>query len=412
MASDVENPLAREGGGVPAAGLGPDRRGFLASLWGGMLGVGGLAGGLDRGGLGVARGDEGAVAADRRMIVRTERPLNLESPSAALDSFLTPNEGFFVRSHHGAPAVGLRTWEVVVEGLVDRPLKLSLADLEAMDATTIPAVLQCAGNGRGLFRPRMPGLTWERGAVGHAEWAGVRLAALLERAGVKPEAAHVHFIGGDVPPTTKAPPFTRSIPLARALADDSLIALKMNGEPLPVLHGGPARLVVPGWAANNWSKWVRRIVVSAEEAQTFYMKTGYRIPREPVPPGVNPDPASLVPVEWMNVKSLITSPDPDASLPLGPREVRGVAWTGEGHVVKVEVSTVQDPTWREAELLDEPRQGSWRRFKLAWTPPAAGSYTLQARATDSRGEIQPEVSPWNKSGYLWNGYDRIPCVVS
>ncbi|WP_165252678.1 sulfite oxidase [Paludisphaera soli] len=346
------------------------------------------------------------------MIVRTERPLNLESPSAALDSFLTPNDAFFVRSHHGAPAVGLRPWEVVVEGLVDRPLKLSLAELGAMEPTTVPAVLQCAGNGRGLFRPRMPGLVWERGAVGHAEWSGVRLAALLEKAGVKPEAAHLHFIGGDVPPTTKAPPFIRSIPLARAQADDVLIALKMNGEPLPVLHGGPARLVVPGWGGNAWIKWVRRIVVSAEEAQTFYMQTGYRIPREPVPPGQTPDPKSLVPVEWMNVKSLITSPDLGATAPLGPIEVRGVAWTGEGHVVKVEVSTVEDPTWREAELLDEPRQGSWRRFKIAWTPPAAGSYTLQARATDSKSQVQPEVPPWNKSGYLWNGYDRVPCVVS
>ncbi len=346
------------------------------------------------------------------MIVRTERPLNLESASPSLDSWLTPIDEFFVRSHHGAPAVDLSPWEISVEGLVDRPLKLSLKDLEAVESTTRFGVLQCAGNGRSLYRPRMPGITWERGAVGHAEWAGVQLAQLLKDAGVKPEAAHVHFVGGDVPPNPKTPAFLRSIPLDRAQDPDTLIALRMNGELLPVLHGGPARLVVPGWAANNWSKWVRKIVVSAQEAPGVYMQSGYRMARHPVAPGVNPDPSDLVPVTWMNVKSLITSPSPDAALGLGRHEVRGVAWTGKGHVVKVEVSSDQDPTWRVAELIGEPRQGSWRQFKIAWDAPSRGKYVLRARATDSEGEVQPEVSPWNKSGYLWNGYDQVACLIS
>ncbi|WP_165068921.1 sulfite oxidase [Paludisphaera rhizosphaerae] len=384
-----------------------DRRGFLGAVWGGALAAGGLNRTTDASTL----ADESPAGPDRRMIVRTERPLNLESPSPALDSFLTPNAEFFVRSHHGAPAVGLRPWEVVVEGLVEKPLTLSLEDLAGLKTITVPAVLQCAGNGRALFRPRMPGQAWERGAVGHAEWSGVRLADLLEKAGVKSDAAHVHMVGGDVPPNPKSPAFVRSLPLDRARAEDVILALTMNGEPLPILHGGPARVVVPGWGGNCWSKWIRKLVVSAEEAQSFYMKAGYRIPRTPVPPGTNPPPSDLIPVQWMNVKSLITSPDIGGKVGRGPVEVRGVAWTGEGHVVKVEVATVQDPTWREAELLDAPRQGSWRRFKLVWTPPAAGSFTLQARATDSQGEVQPETPPWNKSGYLWNGYDRVSCTV-
>lgn len=385
-----------------------DRRGFLGAVWGGMVAVGAAGRAVET----PARAGEPGAGPDRRMIVRTERPLNLESTSSSLDSFYTPNAEFFVRSHHGAPAIGLRPWTVEVEGLVERPLTLGLDDLAAFDKAEVPGVLQCAGNGRALFRPRMPGLAWERGAVGHAAWGGVRLATLLEKAGVKPEAAHVHFIGGDVPPTPKAPAFIRSLPLARATAEDTILALSMNGEPLPILHGGPARVVVPGWCANSWSKWVRKIVVAAEEASSFYMKSGYRMPRKPVPPGVNPPPEEMAPVEWMNVKSLITWPGPGASLAKGPQEIRGVAWTGEGHVVKVEVSTVQDPAWREAELLDEPRQGSWRRFKLAWTPPAAGDFTLLARATDSKGDVQPETPPWNKSGYLWNGYDRVACTIS
>jgi len=409
MVSVPEDRRADDSARPPA---GSDRREFLGRAVGACLGAGAVAGGLFHGGPAAAQEADGEKAG--RLIVRTLRPVNLESAPATLDSFLTPNDEFFIRSHHGAPTVNAETWEISVEGLVDRPLKWSIKDLEAMEPTTRSGVLQCAGNGRANFSPKVPGLLWQRGAVGQAEWAGIQLGRLLEEAGVKPEAAHVHFIGGDVPPTPKTPAFVRSIPIDRARHDDTLIALKMNGEPLPVLHGGPARIVVPGWAANNWSKWIRKLVVSTEEAPGVYMQSGYRIPRTPVPPGVDPDPKDLVPVTWMNVKSLITSPGLDAQLKRGPIEIRGVAWTGEGHVVKVEVSTAAGPDaeWREAELEDEPRQGSWRRFKLAWEPPAPGEYVLRARATDSEGQVQPETSPWNKSGYLWNGYDQVACRVS
>ena len=153
-------------------------------------------------------------------------------------------------------------------------------------------------------------------------------------------------------------------------------------------------------------------VVSAEESPAFFMKTGYRIPRNPTPPGVNPDPRDLLPVTWMNVKSLISSPGVGETVANRPREVRGVAWTGKGHVTKVEFSTDREPAWRPAELIGEPVQGSWRRFRIAWTPPGPGPYVLLVRATDSEGRVQPETPPWNKSGYLWNGYDRVACVVS
>lgn len=392
---------------------GSDRREFLGQIAGAYLGAGALAGGLLPGG--TATAEEAAAGEEaRRLIVRSLRPLNLESPPASLDSFLTPNDEFFVRSHHGAPTVNAETWEISVDGLVDRPLTWSIKDLESMEPATLGGVLQCAGNGRSKFSPTIPGLLWDRGAVGHAEWTGVPLGRLLEEAGVKPEAAHVHLIGGDVTPTPKTPAFVRSIPVDRALSPDTLIAFKMNGEPMPTLHGGPMRVVIPGWTGNNWTKWIRKLVVSTEEAPGVYMRSGYRMPRTPVPPGVDPDPEDMVPVTWMNVKSLITSPGLDAELTRGPTEIRGVAWTGEGHVVKVEVSTGAGPDaeWREAELLDKPRQGSWRRFKIAWEPPAPGKYVLRARATDSEGQIQPETYPWNKSGYLWNAYDQVACQVS
>jgi sulfite oxidase len=382
-----------------------DRRAFLRTGCAGLV-----AGRLMAAGRVLA--EDAPRHADHRMIVRTERPLNLESPSASLDSWLTPIEEFFVRSHHGSPAVTADPWVVAVEGLVERPLSLGLDALQDVESTTRQAVLQCAGNGRSLFRPRMPGLPWERGAVGHAEWLGVSLEALLRKAGLKPGAAHVHLVGGDVPPSPKSPAFIRSIPIEEAIAAGALLAFRMNGEALPGLHGGPVRMVVPGWAANNWTKWIRKLVVSAEESSAFFMKTGYRLPRHPVPPGATPAPSDLVPVTWMNVKSLISRPGIGETVENGPQEVRGVAWTGKGHVTKVEFSTDRDPTWRVAELIGEPRQGSWRQFKIAWTPPAPGSYVLRVRATDSEGDVQPEKSPWNKSGYLWNGYDQVPCVVS
>ncbi len=348
---------------------------------------------------------------DTRLIVRTERPLNLESPTAAFDSWLTPIDQFFVRSHFGAPAVDLHPWELEIDGLVERPRGLSLAELNRYSQVTLPALLQCSGNGRTLFRPRIPGIGWERGAVGHAEWTGVRLADILNRAGIKPGAAHVQMIGADTPPSPKTPAFFRSIPLDQALAPDTLIALRMNGEPLPVLHGGPLRLVVPGWAGDNWLKWLRRIIVSVVEAPGFYMQTAYRLPKTPLPPGVTPKPADLLPMTWMNVKSLITWPRAESIVPLGRNEVRGIAWTGQGHVTAVDFTTDREPLWRPAKLIGEARQGSWRQFRVDWQAAAPGRYQIRVRATDSHGRVQPEITPWNRSGYLWNGYDQVACVV-
>jgi DMSO/TMAO reductase YedYZ molybdopterin-dependent catalytic subunit len=345
------------------------------------------------------------------MIVRTQRPLNLESPRAALDSWFTPNDRFFVRSHFGAPSVSLGPWEVEITGMVERSLKLSLDELFGRPQTSVPAVLQCAGNGRAHFQPRVPGVGWERGAVGHAEWSGVSLATLLDQAGVREGAAHVHFLGADAPPNPKMSAFVRSIPLARARVAGTVLALKMNDEALPVLHGGPVRLVVPGWSGNNWLKWIRRIVVSKDEAPGFYMQTAYRLPREPKPQGATVTPAEMEPVEWLNVKSLITSPLDQSAIDARAIEVCGIAFTGAGHVTSVEFSTDRDPRWQAAELAGDPREGSWRQFRMTWKPDAPGRYVLRVRATDSRGNVQPETPPWNKSGYLWNGFDRVACTV-
>jgi DMSO/TMAO reductase YedYZ molybdopterin-dependent catalytic subunit len=345
------------------------------------------------------------------LIVRSRRPLDLETPVTALDSWLTPNDQFFVRSHFGNPLVGQGSWRVAVGGLVERSLDLVLGNLKGLEQVTIPAVLQCSGNGRAFYRPRIPGLPWERGAVGHAEWSGVRLADVLAKAKVRDGAAHVHILGADGPPSPKTPAFLRSIPIARALDPSTLLATAMNGEPLPELHGGPVRLVVPGWAANHWLKWVRAITLAAEEAPGFYMQTGYRIPKKPSPPDAVLKPADLVPVTTLNVKSLITRPATGTRVSPGRFEVGGVAWTGEGHVTRVEVSTDRQPRWMEASLIDPPRAGSWRRWKFVWEGMSHGPVVVRARASDSSGATQPEASPWNKSGYLWNGIDHVSCEI-
>jgi DMSO/TMAO reductase YedYZ molybdopterin-dependent catalytic subunit len=358
-----------------------------------------------------AGGPVGNFADDRALIVRSQRPLNLESPIAALDQPLTPNALFFVRSHFGAPAVDLGPWLIDVAGLVDRPLRLGLDELMGFEHVQRRAVLQCAGNGRALFRPRVPGVPWERGAVGQAEWSGVRLADLLERAGLQAGAAHVHFIGGDGPPSPRTPAFIRSIPLDRAREPGTIVATEMNGEPLPVVHGGPLRLVIPGWAGNNWLKWIRRIVVAREEAPGFYMQTAYRLPRTTAKGANAPNLGPLDPLAWLNVKSLITWPRAGSVLPAQPVEIRGLAWTGRGQVDKVEVAAESGGAWQSAALIGEAEPGAWRLWRMTWQPKESRRYVLAARATDSLGDSQLETPAWNRSGYLWNGIDTVTCEI-
>jgi sulfite oxidase len=180
---------------------------------------------------------------------------------------------------------------------------------------------------------------------------------------------------------------------------------------LPVVHGGPVRLVVPGWAGNNWTKWVRRIIVSHDESPSFFMQTGYRMAPLPGTPGTATQPARPQPVTWMNVKSLITWPQAGQVLPARPVEVRGIAWTGQGHVTKLEVSFDGGGRWVEATLRDGPAVGSWRQWRLTWDAPGPGRHRVAARATDSMGQVQPKTPPWNKSGYLWNGIESVDCEV-
>jgi DMSO/TMAO reductase YedYZ molybdopterin-dependent catalytic subunit len=402
--NELSSPFPWEGS-APEGGRAMSRRLVLGRTAGGILALGGSLAAY------VSPGRGRAEASEAELIVRNSRPADLETPVTALDGRITPNRMFFVRSHLSTPAVGLGPWGLQVGGSVDHPRELSLDDLKGLEQVTVPGVLQCAGNGRAFFRPRLPGVQWERGAVGHAEWTGVRLSDLLAKAGLKRGVAHVHLLGADAPPSPKTPAYLRSIPIERALDPSTIVATAMNGEPLPFLHGGPIRLVVPGWTGNHWLKWLREITVSHEEAPGTYQQTSYRIPKAPAPPGAALKPSDLVPLTFMNVKSLITYPAEGAVLRPGRHEVRGVAWTGPGHVTSVEVATGSRGAWSAADVKGDERQGSWRTWIARWEASRPGTYTLRARATDSQGQTQPEVTPWNRSGYLWNGIDQVTCEV-
>jgi DMSO/TMAO reductase YedYZ molybdopterin-dependent catalytic subunit len=343
----------------------------------------------------------------RKLVVRSERPQDLETPVAAFTEEFTPNDVFFVRSHFGPPIIDAAKWRLRVEGLVEHPAELSMADLRKHTKAGLPSVLQCAGNGRALFRPRVAGAQWERGAVGQALWRGVRLSDLLQRAGVKPAARFVTFIPGDHPMAPTVPKFVRSIPIEKA-QDDVLLAWEMNGAPLSILHGAPLRAVVPGWAGDHWVKWLRGIRVSDAEDGGFYMQTAYKFPTEPIAPGAKP--ARVKTLTSIPVKSLIASPVEGSLVPAGQRVIQGVAFGGTGPIVGLEVSVDDGASWQKAQLDRMPARGAWQRWRYAWQAQP-GAYVLRARATDSAGEAQPREPQWNPGGYLYNAWDAVRCEV-
>ncbi len=374
------------------------RRDFLER--GALVALGGVV-------MGPAWAKVGSQRPPRSLVVRSLRPENLETPLEWLDRLVVPNDVFFVRSHFGVPTIDPDR-RVRIEGLTT--LELAPDDLETMPQTTLTAVLQCAGNGRALQEPRVPGVQWLHGAVGQATWTGVRLRDLLDRAGVVSGAAHVGFEGADLPPKPSVPLFHRSIPLERALDPTTIVALRMNGERLSHAHGAPFRLVVPGWSGNHWMKWLRTIRVQQKETPGFYMQTAYRLPRTPIEPGAVVRPEDTVPVTVFPVKSSIALPADGSRRPRGTQEVAGVAFSGLAPIARVEVSVDGGSSWREAALEGESGTGRWQVFRYRFRA-GPGPATAVARATDAQGNIQPERPSWNPSGYFWNAWHAVAWEV-
>lgn len=351
----------------------------------------------------------GRPAPERRLLQMNAYAPDAETPLDLLTTYVTPNDVFFVRHHWNANAPDPRTWRLAVDGDVERPLSLSLAELKRLPRATATCVLQCAGNGRAFFEPPIPGVQWRYGAVGNARWTGVRVRDLLEKAGLKAGAKHLHTAGADVPPG-KTPPFHRSLELEKAL-EDAIVAYEMNGEPLPPLHGAPARLVVPGWAGDHWMKWLSKLSPQADPQKGFYMDVGYRYPIHPGEPGVAVKPEEMRPVTELFVKSTITDA-PGRARAGSSVTVRGFALSGAPDIARVELTDDGGATWRPATLGREHDPYAWRLWSFRWVPKSAGKATLHARATDSRGSVQPREPVWNQSGYLWNGWHSVDVEVT
>ena len=375
----------------------------------------------------LAAGASSALAASARaaggplLDAVNQRPYDWGTPLDELNENLyTANRTFFIRSHMGPPLqIDEGAYRLRVDGLVKTPLALSLTDLKKMPRHEVPVVLQCAGNGRAFYGDAYPtashpaGAQWKYGGVGNARWAGVRVRDVLAAAGVDPSAKFATNEGLDDPLLATTPKFVRGIELGKIMDDDAIFAYEMNGESLPYYHGFPVRLIVPGWAGDHFVKWFSRMTLTDTLTTAFWTGTGYRYPNVLGEPGVGMPPDQMHPVTAINVKSILTSPVSGRSLSAGkPIVVSGFAWSGDGAIAsKVEISLDDGKSWTEARLGVSPGKYSWRQFTLPWTPQR-GSATISARATDTNGAVQPIASPWNPSGYLWNGIQRVELEVA
>ena len=336
-------------------------------------------------------------------IVRSEDPLNLEMPFSMLDSFITPTKSFYVRTHFPIPAIDKDKWWLHVEGEVEKQLAINYEELLELESLTVPVTLECAGNNRNFLEPKVKGVQWGLGAVGTAEWTGVPLSILLDRAALKPEAGEVILEGADggMLEDPKCPAgelkFARSVPLAKA-REDVLLAYKMNDADLPPEHGFPLRAIVPGRYAMASIKWLTRIIVTDRPFTGYYqtMDYAYWTRRGEI--------AQLVPLSEMQVKAEIARPSEGEIVAANSNvRVHGAAWTSDGEITKVELSTDGGATWNETKLVGESKPNAWRLWEFDWrTPSKPGRASLIARATDSNGRTQPAQRDLDRGTYMIN----------
>jgi sulfite oxidase len=352
------------------------------------------------------------VPGEDGMILRSFRFIDLETPVEYFNTWLTPVPHFFVRNHMYEPVqLDAHEWRLSIAGEVEKPITLSLADLAKLESHSVVNTLECAGNGRSLHRPQVPGVQWGKGAVSTARFSGPRLRDVLQRAAVKPTGKHVMFRGLDEVPG-KVPPFIRSIPIEKALDSDTLIATHMNGQPLTKHHGFPARTLVPGWVGAASCKWLTEIKLLDAEFVGNFMNPAYRFPNQPVKPGDAVKPEDTHPLTALSVKSVISGPADGTSVNSGKVMIHGAAWAGEADITKVDISVDGGTTWNPAKLGHEQAHYAWRLWTYDWKATKSGDYAILSRATDTQGRTQPATALWNPSGYLYNAADEVKIHVS
>jgi DMSO/TMAO reductase YedYZ molybdopterin-dependent catalytic subunit len=352
----------------------------------------------------------------RLMIGMTSRPPQLETPFSVFnDGPITPNDAFFVRYHlAGIPLeIDPDTFTVEVKGKVDKPLKLSLAELKRMPSVEIVAVNQCSGNSRGFFEPRVAGGQLGNGAMGNARWKGVSLKAVLDRAGVQKDARQVTFNGLDGPIVDKTPDFVKALDIDQARNGEVMLAYSMNGQDLPFLNGFPLRLVVPGYYGTYWVKHLSEITVIDSVFDGFWMKGAYRIPDNDcncTDPGTPPK--TTIPIGRLTVRSFITSVGDGAKVAAGqPVTLKGIAFDGGTGIKEVAVSTDDGKSWTPAKLGQDLGKYSFREWQLP-VKLAAGKHELKVRATSNGGQTQPMKPLWNPAGYLRNVVETVTVTAA
>ena len=340
-------------------------------------------------------------------IEHNDLPLALETLRSAYGQGpITAISQFFVRNNLPMPESQITTdrdrWAISVKGC-QQPVTLSLAELKALPTTTVGSVLQCSGNGRAFFPHAPSGSPWGVGAAGCALWTGVKLSTVFEYlGGVHAEARYITATGGEPLPEGIEPSSVaveRSVPIDKGL-DDCLLVWEMNGEPLPLVHGGPVRLLVPGYFGVNNVKWVRQLEASVDESGNKIQQSGYRM--RAIGERGN---ASHPSMYRMPVKSWLNGPGADGkALPPGRHQLFGVAFSGERGINHVDVSLDGGASWQRASLYG-PNLGpnAWRTFSLE-ADLSTGDYVLVSKATDMAGDSQPERFPSNHRGYGHNGW--------
>jgi DMSO/TMAO reductase YedYZ molybdopterin-dependent catalytic subunit len=355
-----------------------------------------------------------------KLVVIGEKPLVAETPESQLDDDTTPYEKFFIRNNGQVPepAKDADAWRIKIDGEVNKPIEMALGELKTkFKPVTRRLVLECGGNGRSFFTPQARGNQWTNGGAGCAEWTGVRLVDVLKAAGVKSSAVFSGHYGADphLSGDTSRVAISRGVPIKKLMDENNLIVFAMNGQPLPNIHGGPVRLLIPGWPGSVSSKWLTRIWVRDKVHDGQGMGgTSYRVAIRPMVPGGKADETNFRDLESMPVRSIITNPADGTKIAAGTREVklRGASWAGDYEVKQVDVSADYGATWLRAQLQKPKNKYDWQRWTASVKLPSDGYYEIWTRGTDSRGIAQPHVAGfWNPQGYGANPMHRVRVLV-
>jgi DMSO/TMAO reductase YedYZ molybdopterin-dependent catalytic subunit len=342
------------------------------------------------------------------LVTRSLQPENQETPIQFIESDRIKKQLFYRRNHFSYPKFTYSNYFLPINGLVTTPILVSMQTILQLPTKTLEIVLECSGNKRSLFEPKVFGEQWEKGAISQGIWKGVPLRTLLELSGINKAAKEVVVEGYDFGERTdldKVVSYTRSLPIEKALHPDTIIAYEYNNQPISFKHGYPLRLIVPQWYGMASVKWIKQISVISSNYTGPFQSIDYQYyPNQNNENGAHP-------VTAMNVNSTIQKPLDMAKLNTGNHVIKGISWTGKGYITKVEISTDNGDTWIDIKIGNSNSRYSWVSWAYEWTAAEKGIYTIKAKATDSHGRTQPIKPYWNRKGYGYNAVDQIKVKV-